>query len=358
MFKKHPRQGGILFMTVAAIGVTLGLLAMVIDVSWMYFHRNKLQNSIAAAWKAGYDEMIGILRQTPDNFDEKAKEKIRKRISLVFMENGFSANEATALSINFAGVGTFPEKLEIGISKKLDLFFATGIDFPFVTISVFHDGRIPSLNGSSSNFLGDLREGFIFPVGIPHGEVQQTPGNRVSVSSFEGEQSFSPGKTYLLRPGRDPAFIGATASGSSDISNNCSLQLNFDSASDYSYASAILFGYPRPLTVNDRLEIIGSDVSSIIDKTLQTRLNQAHPVRKVVIPILDVPPEIISTTGLKAIQIYHLDPEKDKARVTGFALFELEPPEGASPGSVLPGQIRGKFIRYVVNPKEVFARLK
>ncbi len=345
-------------MTVAAIGITLGLLAMVIDVSWMYFHRNKLQNSITAAWKAGFDEMVGILRFSPTGFDDNAREKVRKRISIVFMENGFTANEASALSINFSGVGPFPEKLEIGISKKLDLFFATGIDFPFVTVSAFYNGGIPALNASSGEFLGNLREGFIFPVGVPHGEVRQIPRNKVSVIPFERAQGqpkdpnkmktdgqgFTAGKVYLIRPGQDTAYQGA---------NQCSLHLNFDPHSDYSYRSAIIFGYPKPLTINDRVSLIGSDVSSIVDAALQTRLSQTSPVRKAIVPLIDIPPENLSTPGKKPNQVYYLDPEKEKARVIGFALFELENPEKPDFPSKIPGQIHGKFVRYVVNPNEI-----
>ena len=110
--------------------------------------------------------------------------------------------------------------------------------------------------------------------------------------------------------------------------------------------------------------------------------NNLPPNSRVIVPITDVPPEVgvNNTHNATATSIYDLqgndhpngvyDPSLyafgSSVRIIGFAEFEILPPaswtrttgsvEVGDSGSIGPaqsGQVRGRFIRYIVRPGEL-----
>ena len=108
--------------------------------------------------------------------------------------------------------------------------------------------------------------------------------------------------------------------------------------------------------------------------------------RRIVVPITDVGPEIATNnaTNASALTIYDIQGRDNASgslrpadfnfgssvRIVGFAEFELidrdeytrdgmsvEEGAGGDLGTYQTGQIRGRFIRYIVDPREVAALL-
>jgi len=152
------------------------------------------------------------------------------------------------------------------------------------------------------------------------------------------------------------------------------------------YQQRFLNGYNEPMQISDRVNVEPNDnMASPTQVVVDTRINglEDYPVnRRVIVPITDVGPEINinSIKNADAMTIYDIqgrdnatgiyDPTKygfeSSVRIIGFAEFEIigrdeytrngiDILEGDSGdlGSYQTGQVRGKFIRYVVKPGEV-----
>lgn len=154
------------------------------------------------------------------------------------------------------------------------------------------------------------------------------------------------------------------------------------------YTDRLLNGYNVPFDVNDRMNVepddnMASATQQVIDEIMN---NPASHSRRVVVPITDVGPEIAANNPLNsdALTVYDIQGRDNASgsyrpadfnfgssvRIIGFAEFELIPRDeytregldivegaGGDLGTYQTGQIRGKFIRYIVDPSEVQALL-
>ncbi|HAE38365.1 MAG TPA: hypothetical protein DCG57_06975, partial [Candidatus Riflebacteria bacterium] len=154
-----------------------------------------------------------------------------------------------------------------------------------------------------------------------------------------------------------------------NVATNTSQYLNFFK---YGYSAAVEYGQmilpengnasaPTAAAVSYRLE------------------DKAETPKNVIVPITEIPPEIATNNPAyaTATTIYDLEASdnpggeissttysfKSSVRVTGFAEFELlgednytrkgtnyDTGDKGDLGPVMPGQVRGKFIRYIVKP--------
>jgi hypothetical protein len=154
------------------------------------------------------------------------------------------------------------------------------------------------------------------------------------------------------------------------------------------YRDRFKYGTNIPIEVNDRLVTESGNMAGPTDQAVDFRINgdaTFAPNRRIIVPITDIGPEIgVNNPHNVGIDtIYDLQgqdhpdglyrPEQydfgSSVRVIGFAEFEvLDPSEytrdekdgltyesgdAGDLGPYQPGQVRGKFIRYIVNPNEV-----
>ncbi|PKL48402.1 MAG: hypothetical protein CVV42_09775 [Candidatus Riflebacteria bacterium HGW-Riflebacteria-2] len=136
------------------------------------------------------------------------------------------------------------------------------------------------------------------------------------------------------------------------------------------YRDYFMYGFNQPLQLWDRVIKESGNMRGPTDQAVDYRLDEDYPSRRfIIVPITDVPPEVkaeqplIDTIyGLQGID--HPDGEytPDQAsftasvRIIGFAEFELidaEDSEAEELGYYQVGQVRGKFVRYIVDPREV-----
>ncbi len=165
-----------------------------------------------------------------------------------------------------------------------------------------------------------------------------------------------------------------------------------DGDKETNYIDRMLNGYNSPLDLNDRLNVEPNDnlASATQIVTDQLFADAATYSRRIVVPITDVGPEIAANnaTNSTALTIYDIQ-DRDNAsgslrpadfnfgssvRIIGFAEFELidrdddehgydregmniEDGAGGDLGTYQTGQIRGRFMRYIVDPREVAALL-
>ncbi len=154
------------------------------------------------------------------------------------------------------------------------------------------------------------------------------------------------------------------------------------------YRDRFKFGVNIPIEVNDRLVTESGNMAGPTDQAVDFRINGDEtfvPNRRIIVPITDIGPEIgVNNPHNVGIDtIYDLQgqdhpeglyrPEQyefgSSVRVIGFAEFEvLDPSEytrdekdgltyetgdAGDLGPYQPGQVRGRFIKYIVNPNEV-----
>ncbi|MGM0599571.1 MAG: pilus assembly protein TadG-related protein [Candidatus Rifleibacteriota bacterium] len=151
------------------------------------------------------------------------------------------------------------------------------------------------------------------------------------------------------------------------------------------YRDRIIYGFNQPMELGDRVITESGNMRGPTDQGVDARLegtSDLAPSKIVVVPITDVPPEVAANNphNADAMTIYDLqgndhpdgiyDPDLydfgSAVRITGFAVFEILGPDeynrigenydlgdSGDLGSYQPGQVRGKFIRYIVKPGEV-----
>jgi hypothetical protein len=151
------------------------------------------------------------------------------------------------------------------------------------------------------------------------------------------------------------------------------------------YRDRIMFGFNQPMQIGDRLISESGNMRGPTDQGIDFRLygDSEYPAsRLVTVPITAVPDEVKlnNPQNAEAMTIYDLqgtdhpdgvyDPEQypfgSAVKIIGFAVFEILDPseytrEGESYesgdagdlGYYQPGQVRGRFVRYIVKPGEV-----
>ncbi|HAE38989.1 MAG TPA: hypothetical protein DCG57_10180 [Candidatus Riflebacteria bacterium] len=136
------------------------------------------------------------------------------------------------------------------------------------------------------------------------------------------------------------------------------------------YRDWFMTGFSRPLQLWDRVIIKTGNVLVPTDQAVHFRLNNNN--RFVIVPIADIPPEVQAAQGGDIDAIYALQGNNKPSpngqytpdvasftsavRIVGFAMFELidlKDAQNNKIGTTQPGQVRGKFVKYVIDPREV-----
>ena len=139
------------------------------------------------------------------------------------------------------------------------------------------------------------------------------------------------------------------------------------------YRDWFMTGFTQPLQVNDRVITENGNMRGPTDQAVEFRLDgdtETPPSRRIIVPITDIPPEVAALQpGVDSV--YSLqgndNPEgvydptvasfTSAIRIIGFAEFELiavdDFTNDENLGPYQPGQVRGRFIRYIVKPGEI-----
>lgn len=180
--KLSHRAGSVLAITAAAAVVFVGMLAVVVDVGYVYFSQAKLQTAVNAGWKAGYDKMMDI-QSTSRKFDASDKAAVVLHIKEVMKVNGFTDEQLANIEIDIPNMNS----LHVRSNQQVGMFFA----------KVF---SIEKTNISASRGINDAGAGII-PLGIPHGVTKDFSKNMYSCSMFTEGQGFTLDKEYILKLG-------------------------------------------------------------------------------------------------------------------------------------------------------------
>lgn len=151
------------------------------------------------------------------------------------------------------------------------------------------------------------------------------------------------------------------------------------------YRDRFKFGFNQPLDLNDRIVPEPGNMRGPTDQAVDFRINGDNdytPNRIVIVPITDVPPEVPenNSQNADAKTVYDLqgkdhpngsyDPDDydfgSSVRIIGFAAFEIigedeysrdgdtySSGDSGDLGPYQPGQVRGRFLRYIVKPGEM-----
>lgn len=151
------------------------------------------------------------------------------------------------------------------------------------------------------------------------------------------------------------------------------------------YRDRFIYGFDQPLQLGDRIMPEPGNMRGPTDQAVDAKVNGIDPLppnRFVILPITDIPPEVPvnNSHNASATSIYDLqgndhpngayDPASynfgSSVRIIGFAMFEIiEPSEYQRSGSSIqagdngdlgmyqPGQVRGRFVKYIVKPGEI-----
>jgi hypothetical protein len=351
-----------------AIGgfLMIGLLAMVTDVGWMYYQKNRLQTSVNAGWKAGYDELHRQLNSGSGVMSDDIRNRVSARVRDVFTLNGYTAGEAAAVTVQFSGVATFSGHLEVKAALPVSLFFARVMDYSWAMASA---DRGDNLIGTGTYDNGGGGEGIV-PIGIPHGELEMgfddQGKERFYYRPFTASEGFTIGREYLLRlgnPGKAATDGGGGGTGFVELlagnSSHGSLDLGKKGGGANEYRDLFINGYKGMININDRLTLKTGQMEGPVDAARVER-NDVRGERRVIIPIVDLPPESKTGNNSNCLTLYDLNGTNDPVRVIGFAVFRLLEPEETTRNAELgawgmsgDGQLRGVFEQYVINPWEV-----
>ncbi len=358
----------------------IGLVALVTDVGWMYYQKCRLQTAVNAGWKAGYDYLTNFVL-TPQDL-EREKANINRMALQVMRLNGYTREQIP----DGKQVVTSYAPFTVRDTQTEGLFFARVLNFNSFKVTA-----------QRSTLAG---EGGIVPLAIPHGVVKDLSNGRHSYQSFEslGQDGFLADREYILKLGQgggnidkalekveDPNYVIQYGKNTNHLGALDPDNVVAGGANDY--RDRLMYGFNGSLTLDDRLLAQNGNISGPTEQGIEYRLNNpATAARRVIVPIVDIPPEALAKDpNLKTI--YQL-PQKDKPnglytieefpfessmRIVGFAEFELLPKdrytrvttaanplvpgdEGSLGGDKGDDQVRGTFIRYLIKPGETVAQ--
>jgi hypothetical protein len=311
------RRGGILLLTVVSAMLFLGLLALVIDVGWLYYQHNQLQTAVTAAWRGGYDLMIGMMSREFRALNSTEQTAVKTRVWDILRENGLEEADRSGVRVEFAGEHECPSTLEVFAEKRWGLFFARTLDIPVARVSARRGNREKK---DATDFPGS---GWVIPLGIPHAACFPLESGISVPKRFGPGEGFTPGTLYVVR-GRP-----------SETSGEIPALIDFGGFGDRGdFEKYLSFGFLKPITVGMEVSFFDQDPEAETGRALSARMQSAPWKRVVVIPILAFSPTDVPAKRTKSV-------------VTGFAEFQLTPPPEKSP----PGVICGMFQRYLVYPE-------
>lgn len=349
------RKGAILVIVACGAALFLGFLALVTDIGWTYYHQLKLQTAVNAGWKAGFDDLL-VLRATKKDFAgqtglNRVAAHIRSVIALNYPD---TSPPEVSITLGSSISGQPPGALNLRVFgiQNVPLFFSK-----IFGIAVF---RVQATRSTDSDIA---RDPGILPIAIPHGVVNEPQPGWYLCTNFSANEGFIVGNTYLLQPGTifssaetlpppsDPGLKKIFHTGAIDPDN-------LPQTGDADFAIRLQNGFQQPLQIDDRIILQDSIPAGTTSSCIAARI--ASGTAAAILPITDIPPEVASSAmNLGAQTIYDVkgtdDPQGKYSptehsftaavRIIGFAEFEL-----MSPVESDHGQIRGRFLRYIIKP--------
>ncbi|MFZ2960627.1 MAG: pilus assembly protein TadG-related protein [Candidatus Ozemobacteraceae bacterium] len=181
-------RGQILLLVALSMILFVGLTALVTDVGYLYFQKDRLTTAVNAGYKAGLDRMMEL---GGPPLDDAKRASIRARVLEVMGLNGYSPAELTSINVIFPG----NISLEISDNKQIGLFFASIVNFRSASVGA---GRSSRSDGIAVPI----------PLAIPFGLTKDIDKVSYSVSLFPTNgtaDGFIPGTEYILKlGGSDP----------------------------------------------------------------------------------------------------------------------------------------------------------
>ncbi|RCK78050.1 MAG: hypothetical protein OZSIB_1826 [Candidatus Ozemobacter sibiricus] len=340
----RPDRGSILFLSTLGLMLLFAIMALAIDVGYMYYQKARIETAVNAGWKAGIDYTALILPSSSVNgvLTTAGRDQVRNHVKQV-------------IDLNYPGITvltTFPtpntNRLRVQGTYPFGLFFSRLIWRNATTVAAERGG--PG---------GDAGGDGVIPIGIPHGRMVQYNQQYYDVTMFGPGQGFNPGEEYILRLGRTgsdnpPKYKPPSGADQWHVAGS----LDFGSgASDYEWF--FKYGYPGQISVNNRVWTGLGEAHGPTDVARDFRA--ADPNRRmVIIPILDAAPDVNPINELQP---------RSLTRVIGFAQFEIMSQneytsiavEDGGLGLINPtkdtGQVRGRFVRYLIHPDEAASQL-
>lgn len=180
----YSKRGSILIMTAVAAVFLIGLTAVVTDVGWMYYQKNRLETAVNAGWKAGYDKMIELTSGTNAPLSQVGQNTVKAKILDVIRQNGYSDDQLADVQITIDPSNT----LEVTASEAVGLFFSR--------IYGYTTARV-----AASRENDRMMSASIVPLAIPHGVVKDLTKTTYSVDFFGSGDAFASGSEYILKLG-------------------------------------------------------------------------------------------------------------------------------------------------------------
>ena len=348
--RKSNKKGAIMLMTAMLSTAIIGITAIVADIGYLYLKRNELQTAVNAGWLAGNDRLQKLRASIPILTNEN-KEEIKNHIIEVMGFNNFIQNSDNILSLDIKD----NRNIELSAQSHVGLFFARMIKAETTAISAERSGKASTADTAD-----------IVPLTMSHGVIKWTQNGQISFQFFPKGNGFIAGQEYIIKPGQN-----------SEESVLCQGIAGFaEKVTSEQYKKSLTYGYTKHLTINDKLCLACAGLSQETTEAIKNRGNN----KKVIVPIVEPTIETANSYGISAsmLPIYNLKSNNntgeqfasitDAVKIIGFAEFELlEPSEyrrigsdfqngdSGSLGKITSGQIRGRFISYIVDPSEVIA---
>lgn len=348
--RSNSKSGAIMVMTALLSTFILGITAIVVDIGYIYYKRNDLQTAVNAGWLAGNDRLMKLRTANPVLTKEN-KDEIKAHILEVMDYNGFHIDAENQLYFSVEN----DRDIHLEAQSHVGLFFAKAIKADSTTVSASRDANIPTIGTAD-----------VLPLAMSHGVIKWNADSTLSFQFFPEGQGFVEGNEYIIKPGQQ-----------ADASLLCqgvtSFETNIDAAN---YQKSLSYGYTKALNLNDKLTLACAGFTNETNSAIASRNGN----KRVIIPIVEPTAEIASSYGIKADQlpIYSLRSKnvttdanqiftiENASRIIGFAEFELlsaseykrigndyQNGDAGTLGKPASGQIRGKFVSYIVNPWEV-----
>ena len=349
----NSKKGAILIMTAFLSTFIVGITAIVVDIGYLYYKRNDLQTAVNAAWLAGNDRLMKLRATNPVLTDEN-KEEIKKHILEVLKYNGFAENSENRLFITIKD----DRNLQIAAKTHVGLFFARILEVDSTTVAA---GRSSDISGTSD----------ILPLIMPHGVTKWNQDNKLSFQFFPKNGGFIEGNEYIIKPGQ-LSESSVLCQGITDFSASGMI-------SSEEYEKNLTYGYTKSINLNEKVGLLCTGFAKETNESIEKRFSSDGNVHaRVIVPIGEVTQETANSYGTTAnmLPLYNLRSANndnsginnvaDSVKIVGFAEFELikesdyqrigndyKNGDDGTLGKPALGQIRGKFIGYLVNPNEI-----
>lgn len=160
-------KGSVLFMTVFGMLFMIGMTALVTDIGWVYYNKSKLETSVNAGWKAGFD-MINELRGYNNRpLNRSQRNMVEMRIREIALLNGLTEEQANKIEITISP----RNELEVHATYNVGLFFARALD-------------ISSMSVAGARIGGEAEPVYVLPLAMPHGVVKDLSARAYDVTLF------------------------------------------------------------------------------------------------------------------------------------------------------------------------------